>query len=246
VTSDDIYDGVSYDARLEQDGWAQCGFEPSQSWHPVRAIRRNTSAHHLDLHAGTQFDSGSRRARVAFGTGMRHVHSDLGPAGVAPRSGTYSEPEPALDAELFASHIPIRPVRQYSPIGAWQAPSGSTGGTGWVFDFGQNMAGVVRFTVEGQRGQVVTIRHAEILNPDGSGSIDNLFSGAAMKVTYTLRGDKGPETYVPQFTYMGFRYIEVTGWPGVPDEAAFTALFSHSALEPTGALTSSDGVINRI
>ena len=75
-------------------------------------------------------------------------------------------------------------------------------------DFGQNLAGIVRIKFNGKAGQVVTVRHAEILNPDGSLNTTFLRTAKAT-ATYTCRD--GEQTYSPRFSYMGFRYAGVKG-----------------------------------
>ena len=83
-----------------------------------------------------------------------------------------------------------------------------------VFDLGQNMVGWLRPKVSGESGTEVTIRHAEALNPDGTIYTANLrFARAADH--YVVEGG-GEETYEPRFTFHGFRYVEVTGYPGEP------------------------------
>ena len=89
-----------------------------------------------------------------------------------------------------------------------------------VFDFGQNMAGVVSLTgLRCERGSNVTIRHAELLTHppygprDGSIYVGNLRKAQATDI-YTCRGDDEGEDYVPTFTQHGFRYAEVSGYTG--------------------------------
>jgi alpha-L-rhamnosidase len=84
----------------------------------------------------------------------------------------------------------------------------------WIFDMGQNMVGWCRLKVSGPSGTEVRLRHAETLKPDGTLYLDNIRS-AKVTDTYTLKG-KGTEVYEPRFTYHGFRYVEVTGYPGKP------------------------------
>ena len=83
---------------------------------------------------------------------------------------------------------------------------------------GQNMVGWCRLKVSGPRGTEVSLRHAETLKPDGTLYLDNLRS-AKVTDTYTLKG-KGTEIYEPRFTYHGFRFVEVTGYPGNPTVGA--------------------------
>lgn len=97
----------------------------------------------------------------------------------------------------------------------------------FVFDLGQNMVGTVRLEVTGRAGTAVRLRHAEVLNPDGTIYTANLRTARATD-TYTLKGG-GPETYEPRFTFHGFRYVEVTGYPGKPPLSAVTGRVIHTS-----------------
>ncbi|MEV8031691.1 alpha-L-rhamnosidase [Streptomyces sp. NPDC086182] len=97
----------------------------------------------------------------------------------------------------------------------------------FVLDLGQNMVGSVRLRVSGDAGTTVRIRHAEVLNPDGTLYTANLRSAAATD-TYTLKGG-GEETYEPRFTFHGFRYVELTGFPGTPSARAVTGRVMHTS-----------------
>ncbi|MFF1709779.1 alpha-L-rhamnosidase [Streptomyces sp. NPDC058268] len=97
----------------------------------------------------------------------------------------------------------------------------------FVFDLGQNMVGAVRLAVSGKAGTKVQLRHAEVLNPDGTVYTTNLRSARATD-TYTLKGG-GKETYEPRFTFHGFRYVEVTGYPGKPPLDAVTGRVIHTS-----------------
>ncbi|MFJ1969359.1 alpha-L-rhamnosidase [Streptomyces sp. NPDC087903] len=97
----------------------------------------------------------------------------------------------------------------------------------FVFDLGQNMVGSVRLRVSGDAGTTVRLRHAEVLNPDGTLYTANLRTAAATD-TYTLKGG-GEETYEPRFTFHGFRYVEVTGFPGTPSATAVTGRVMHTS-----------------
>ncbi|MEV5981091.1 alpha-L-rhamnosidase [Streptomyces sp. NPDC052114] len=97
----------------------------------------------------------------------------------------------------------------------------------FVYDLGQNMVGVVRLTVTGAAGTTVRLRHAEVLNPDGTLYTTNLRTARATD-TYTLKGG-GKETYEPRFTFHGFRYVEVTGYPGRPPLDAVTGRVIHTS-----------------
>jgi alpha-L-rhamnosidase len=115
----------------------------------------------------------------------------------------------------------------------------------YVFDMGQNMVGWVTLKVSGTAGTVVRLRFAEILNPDGSIYRQNLRNADATD-TYILRGE-GEETFAPHFTFHGFRYVEVTGFPGTPTLAAITGdVVSSIAGRPTGTLSTSSPLVNEM
>lgn len=114
-----------------------------------------------------------------------------------------------------------------------------------VVDFAQNCAGRESFAVRGSRGACVTVRHAEVLNPDGSCYFDNL-RGAAATTHYTLRGGE-TERYRPRFTYYGFRYAEISVTePVVFESFELEPLTSVAEALETGSITTSDADINRV
>ncbi len=105
----------------------------------------------------------------------------------------------------------------------------------YVCDFGQNFAGWCRLHVSGAAGTRVRLRHAEILHPDGTINTSNLRAAQATD-HYTLRGDPHGEIYEPHFTYHGFRYVEITGFPGVPTRESLDGVVAHTDAAETGAL----------
>src|SRR5215203_2621732 len=114
----------------------------------------------------------------------------------------------------------------------------------YVFDMGKNMVGWVRLKVEGEAGTEVTLRHAEVLNPDGTIYTTNLRSARATDC-YVLNGE-GEEVYEPRFTFHGFRYVEVTGYPGEPRREAVTGRVVHSATPSTGSFECSNQMVNEL
>lgn len=114
----------------------------------------------------------------------------------------------------------------------------------YVFDMGQNFAGWVRLKVQGRAGTKVVLRFAEILNPDGTIYTTNL-RAARCTDTYMLKG-KGREIWEPRFTYHGFRYVEVTGYPGKPGLDAITGVVVHSDTPPAGAFECSNPMVNQL
>ena len=115
----------------------------------------------------------------------------------------------------------------------------------YIFDMGQNIVGWATLKVKGAAGTKVKLRFAEILNPDGTIYTENLRNADATD-TYILRGSN-EETYSPLFTFHGFRYVEVTGYPGVPTLDAITGQVASSVREePTATLTTSSELVNHM
>jgi alpha-L-rhamnosidase len=114
----------------------------------------------------------------------------------------------------------------------------------YVFDMGQNMVGWARLLVEGEPGTAVRMRFAEALNPDGSIYTENLRS-ARQTDTYVLKGE-GEEVYEPRFTFHGFRYIEVTCYPGEPPLDAMIGRVVHSDTPLAGSFECSSPMINKL
>jgi alpha-L-rhamnosidase len=112
---------------------------------------------------------------------------------------------PAEGALVAAVAPPIRRQTLLKPRSVSHLPNGAS-----VVDFGQNFAGWSRIELSGKRGQTIRLRHAELLNADGSVDQTNLREAKATDV-YTLRGDSRGERYEPRFTYHGFRYVQVEG-----------------------------------
>ncbi len=113
-----------------------------------------------------------------------------------------------------------------------------------IFDLGQNMVGVVRLRVALPRGTVLTIRHGEMLNPDGSLYTANL-RGAPSIDTYTCAGT-GVEVWQPRFTFHGFRYVEVSNLGPSPSAGTVTGLVLSSATPPAGTFECSDPRLNQL
>ncbi len=114
-------------------------------------------------------------------------------------------------------------------------------GSELIYDFGQNFAGVVRFTVRGKAGQTVTVRHGEILNPDGS--LNTTFLRTA-KATTTYTCVDGEQTFSPTLSYMGFRYAGVSGVE--EKDIDLTALALYSDVERIGDFSCSNHMVNQL
>ena len=154
-------------------------------------------------------------------------------------------PSPLLVAQQTPA---VQVEREIAPV-AMQA----FGDTVFVYDFGVNMSGVCRLNVEGEEGTTLSLKHGELLKDDGRvemGNIDIYFypqPGAEFQTdVYTLRGG-GRETFAPDFTYHGFRYVEVKAdRPVRLGKDDLTALFFHTAVEPAGSFSCSNELLDKI
>jgi len=114
----------------------------------------------------------------------------------------------------------------------------------YVYDFGQNFSGWAELTVSGPRGTEVQMRFAELLYENGMINQENLRSAKAREV-YTLKGE-GEEKYEPRFTYHGFRYVELRGYPGVPRLDTLKGKLVHSSVRQMGNFSSSKPILNQL
>ncbi len=185
IVEDTLYNGETYDARLELPGWDRPGFQ----------------------------EEGWTKAKVL-------------------------DPPPAVSLTSFAGP----PIRTTRVLRARRITSPAPGK--WIFDFGVNHAGRCVLSVRAPRGTKITIRHAEVLKPDGTLYTANLRSARATDV-YICKG-KGLERWEPRFTYHGFRYAEITGLPEEPTRATLVSKVIHSAPPPAGTFRCSNPLLNRI
>jgi len=149
---------------------------------------------------------------------------------------------------------PIRVTKTVKPISVTEIKPGV-----YLFDMGQNFAGVATLRVKGPAGTRVTMRYGEDKYPDGS---LNVMTGVAGQIkggnggpgapqvawqedSYTLKGT-GVETWAPRFVFHGFRFVEVTGWPGKPTVADIDGLRMNADLQTDGAFASSNTMFNQL
>ena len=145
-------------------------------------------------------------------------------------------PGGTVSAEMIR---PIRVTGTRRPVSMTEITPGV-----FIFDLGQNIVGWCRLHVSGPAGTRVRLRHAETLKPDGSLYMANL-RGAEVTDGYTLKGG-GPETWEPRFTSRGFRYVEVTGFPGRPTLDSIEGRIVNDDLPTAGTFLCSNDLINRI
>ena len=134
---------------------------------------------------------------------------------------------------------PIRVVQTFRPVNMTEPKPGV-----FVFDLGQNFAGWCRLSATGPSGTTIVMRYSELAGPDGM--IDPWTNRHAKNTdTFILKGNDS-ETYEPRFTYHGFRYLEVTGYPGRPTLDDVTGCVVQADVKPVGTFVSSDKVLNQI
>lgn len=151
---------------------------------------------------------------------------------------------PVLSAQ---PNEPVRVVRTLQPVALTEPAPGV-----FVYDMGQNFAGWVRMHLEGDHGEEIRFRHAEVLDANGMLYRDNLRldakdprGGAQQEDRYVCQGD-GQEVYEPRFTYHGFRYVEVTGLAYKPALEDLEGRVVHSDAPAAGEFASSNALLDRI
>jgi alpha-L-rhamnosidase len=140
-----------------------------------------------------------------------------------------------FDPALLEPYIgpPVVRHEQIAPISAGRTADGSL-----LLDFGQNLVGWLRFQVRGEAGQELVMEHAEVLE-EGDLALRPLRSAKAMD-RHVLSG--GDDLIEPTFTFHGFRYARIKGWPGTDSQAlaAVRAVVVGSELDRIGHFTCSD------
>lgn len=114
----------------------------------------------------------------------------------------------------------------------------------WTFDLGQNMVGWVRLKVSGPDGRRITVRHSEMLNPDGTLYTAALRSCPA--TDYYITSGQGEEIFEPFGTFHGFRYVEIRGLETKPELSMVTGLVVHTPMDRTGSFESSHPLLNQL
>ncbi|MFF5475855.1 family 78 glycoside hydrolase catalytic domain [Streptomyces sp. NPDC012935] len=234
--ADDIYDGQTYDARRELEGWTSGDFDAA-AWAGVTEHDFTTRFPDARLvaHPGEsarlmpRWDRKPQSVTVYTGvTGQDGSPNGKGRIVVDP-ARTVTDP-----AEAAKAAVTLHP--------------GDTA----VIDLGQNLVGVPRYTLRGQAGTEVAFRPGEMLNDDSEGADGpvgsvyraNLRSAKATS-TYILKGDPDGETHEDSLTFYGFRYVSVTATETVT-LTRFTGRVATSALRDIGTITTDDADINQL
>jgi len=137
---------------------------------------------------------------------------------------------------------PIRAQEALKPVRITQNAEGN-----WIFDFGVSVAAIPRFDVEQPAGTKLVVRMAESLSPDGALDHSTYAPGLVgiQSDEYICRGGS-KETWMPSFTYHAFRFAELSGFVGKPDETTLQSLVTSDDLAVTGSFECSDEQINRL
>ena len=132
----------------------------------------------------------------------------------------------------------IRETERVAAKRIFKTPQGDT-----VVDFGQEVTGYVEITLNAHAGDEVLFDHAEVQDKDGSWYNEN-YRSAKARAKYICR--KGNQTWHPELTFFGFRYIRLLSWPGEAKPENFTAIAVHSDLRRTGWLKSGNEELNQL
>jgi alpha-L-rhamnosidase len=148
---------------------------------------------------------------------------------------------PGTGKEQLVSAVspPVRRIEEIHPVEIIYTPEGDT-----VLDMGQNMVGWCRLHLDCPEGTTIKLRHAEVLDRDGNFYTANLRT-ARQEIFYTCKGG-GPEVYEPRFTFQGFRYVAVSGYPKEVTKDILTGVVIHSDLEMTGKFSCNNDLINQL
>ena len=114
----------------------------------------------------------------------------------------------------------------------------------YTFDLGQNMVGWVQLNISGSVGDRITVRHGEMLNPDGTVYTANLRGATA--TDFYIFGSNGPVVFQPRFTFHGFRYVEVRGLTVPPTLSSVTGIVVHSDITRSGTFACSSPLVNQL
>ncbi len=130
-------------------------------------------------------------------------------------------------------------LKELKPVKISRAASGK-----YILDMGQNMVGWLQIKVNGNAGDTVTMRFGEILKANGDLFTDNLRNAQA-KAQYIMKGSKS-EQWEPRFVYFGFRYVEISGWPGTPSVDHFVGKVVSDEMDENGTFECSNALVEQI
>ena len=269
----DLLLGSEYDARLEAPGWDTSSFDDS-AWSPVATGLSATSGGYSDatslvssLVTNNQLNFVANNSTMggdpAFGVVKTlQIEFTLGGTnqtlsfaenatvqigdGIQPLTilqAFYGNPVtfPGLGGIAIQAAV-AEPVRRMETLPAINLTEPKPGC--YTFDLGQNLVGWVRLNISGNVGDRVTVRHGEMLNPDGTVYTTNLRGANA--TDFYIFGTNGTVVYEPRFTFHGFRYVEVRGLTVPPTLSSVTGIVVHSDMPRSGDFACSSPLVNQL
>jgi alpha-L-rhamnosidase len=145
----------------------------------------------------------------------------------------------SMDVLLATYNEMVKRKETFEPVRIFKTPKGEQ-----VIDFGQNLVGWVKIKVKGKAGDKIIVSHAEVLEKNGNFYTTNL-RAAKSQDTYILKGGE-EEIFEPHFTWHGFQFIRLEGYPGEIKPENFTAVALYSDMQPTGSFSSSNALVNQL
>ena len=238
----DLSEGANTLGAIVGQGWAAGPFLFDKSMHHY--CDRPALYMQLDLHYGGRIAAvltGDEGWQVGHGAVRANSLYDGETYDARREPGEWSPASPFtwdLSTLCATETPPVRRQAWFHPVSITPRPDGTT-----IVDFGQNISGWVHLRLNNPRpGQEVTIRHAEVLTPEGDLETETNRTALATD-HYIARGD-AIEQWEPRFTYHGFRYVEIDGWPNA-DVGDFTAVAIWSDMARRGWFESSHQQLNQ-
>jgi len=114
----------------------------------------------------------------------------------------------------------VKRIQELKPVKIFKTPKGELGA-----DIGQNMVGRMKIRLQAPKGTTIKLRHAEVLDKVGNFYTENL-RAAKVALEYTCKGE-GVEEFEPWFTFMGFQYVKIEGYPGTLNPDDLTGIVIH-------------------
>jgi len=269
----DLLIGSGYDARLEMPGWETTNFDDS-AWSPVltglsatTGGYRNVTALVTGLVRNNQLNFVANNAtmggdpaygivktfQINFTLGGTNQTLTFGEDATV-QIGGGGQPLTVIQA-LYGNGAAFpglgglqiqaqvtEPSRCLETLGATNLTVPSPGC--YTFDLGQNMVGWVRLNISGNVGDRITVRHGEMLNPNGTIYTANLRGANA--TDFYIFGTNGTVVFQPRFTFHGFRYVEVRGLTVPPTLNSVTGIVVHSDMPRTGDFACSNPLVNQL
>jgi hypothetical protein len=140
---------------------------------------------------------------------------------------------------------PLKVMETFKPVNVYKSKDGK-----WVYDLGQNFSGIVKFTVQGKKGDSISIFPGELMDTDSC--VTQRATGSPYCFSYKCKGET-PRTWQPKFTYSGFRYVQIENAVpegsdnslGLPVIKELVGLHTRSSAERAGSFTCSSDLFNR-